>query len=175
MQEAGQDPGAESGLLAAYLASYARLRAALLRRTGSPSAAEDLSQELYLRLAGRAAAHTEAEVANPEGYVRRMAQNIASDWRRGAARQGMPAPVSADIPSDAPSAERTLLARERLKQVLELADLLPPRCREVFVLRKLKGLEQHEIAARLGISLNMVQKHLRKALEDIAAGLAARE
>ena len=158
-----------TGLVAAYLNSYSRLRQALQRRTGCAAAAEDLSQDVYLRLADR----EDRDLASPEAYVARTAANLALDWRRSAVRRGVMAPFPSDLASDLPSAERTLVARERLKLVLQIADRLPPRCREVFVLRKLEGLEQREIAERLGISMNMVQKHLRKALEDIAAGLEA--
>jgi RNA polymerase sigma-70 factor (ECF subfamily) len=44
---------------------------------------------------------------------------------------------------------------------------LPPRCREAFILFKIEGLSQKQIAVNLGISLNMVERHLIRALLDI--------
>jgi RNA polymerase sigma factor (sigma-70 family) len=64
----------------------------------------------------------------------------------------------------AASPERIALARERLALLAAAMDELPPRCREVFVLRQVEQLDQAEIARRLCISRNMVEKHLRKAL-----------
>ena len=159
---------AHAGIVAAYLRNYDRLRGLLLRGTGCASTAEDLSQTAFLRLLRT---HS-SDIANPEGYIARIGSNLAIDWQRAVQRGGYANEIPTDLPSEAPSAERVLLGRERLRLVLKIAESLPPRCREVFVLRKIEGLEQSEIAERLGISLNMVQKHLRKALEDIAAGLA---
>ena len=48
---------------------------------------------------------------------------------------------------------------------------LPPRCREVFVLYMNDGLDLGEIAARLGMSRNMAQKHMRLALARCWAAL----
>lgn len=48
---------------------------------------------------------------------------------------------------------------------------LPPRCRQVFIMRRFGGLHQEEIARRLGISRNMVEKHMRLALERLRAAL----
>jgi RNA polymerase sigma-70 factor (ECF subfamily) len=41
---------------------------------------------------------------------------------------------------------------------------LPPKCREVFELRKFEGLSQRQVAERMGIAQSTVEKHLIKAL-----------
>lgn len=159
------------GLTAAYLSLYGRLKASLTRRTGSAEVAEDLVQDAYLRLAAKDG----VAVATPEAYVWRTVGNLALDYRRGAGVRGLaiePERLLDAVPDPAPSAERRLTDQARLKQVLAIIPRLPPRCREVFVLRKLEGLDQAEIAARLGVSRNMVEKHLRRALEIIAEELA---
>lgn len=46
---------------------------------------------------------------------------------------------------------------------------LSPRVREVFVLHKVHGLKQREIARRLGISESTVEKHIAKGLAAMAA------
>jgi hypothetical protein len=47
--------------------------------------------------------------------------------------------MAAAIPDDTPDPERHALAQNRLQIVLDLAEALPPRCREIFALRKLEG------------------------------------
>lgn len=44
--------------------------------------------------------------------------------------------------------------------------LLPPRCRDVFVLTELHGYTVPEVATVLGISKEDVKKHLRRALRE---------
>ena len=45
--------------------------------------------------------------------------------------------------------------------------LLPPRCRDVFVLKEIHGYTPAEIAAALGISTTDVKRHLRKAVREV--------
>jgi RNA polymerase sigma factor (sigma-70 family) len=60
--------------------------------------------------------------------------------------------------------ERQLIARQELRRLALAIDELPPRCREVFLLSRFESMANGEIAIRLGISRNMVEKHLIKAL-----------
>ncbi|HMK23276.1 MAG TPA: sigma factor-like helix-turn-helix DNA-binding protein [Terriglobales bacterium] len=58
---------------------------------------------------------------------------------------------------------------ERLFQLTMLrALLLPPRCRDVFVLKEIHGYKPAEIAAALGMSTNEVKRHLRRALREMS-------
>jgi RNA polymerase sigma factor (sigma-70 family) len=163
-----EPPQTRGGLIAAYLSGYDRLRAMLTRRTGCSSTAEDLTQTTFVRLSDAAV----SDVANPDHYVRRIGTNLALDRRRMALRVGPLEEVPEDLASEAPSPERALLAQERLRLILEIANRMPQPRRDVFILRKIEGVEPDEVAKRLGISINMVQKHVRRALDDIAKGLA---
>jgi RNA polymerase sigma factor (sigma-70 family) len=147
-----------------------RLHARITRRTCCPDQAEDVVQDSYLRFAQRDA----GEIRNPESYLLRVARNLVIDRSRSTVLIE-PTPVDDLLPSPDPSPERVLLGKEHLRRVMQIADQLPPRCRDVFLLRKVEGWEQHEIAAHLNISVNMVQKHLRKALADISAALDAED
>jgi RNA polymerase sigma factor (sigma-70 family) len=51
--------------------------------------------------------------------------------------------------------------------VMLRALLLPPRCRDVFVLKEIHGYTPAEIAAALGISTTDVNRHLRKAMREV--------
>ena len=53
---------------------------------------------------------------------------------------------------------------ERLEEILSV---LPPKCREIFLLSKLHGLKYQEIALKLGISVKTVENQMGKALKLI--------
>jgi RNA polymerase sigma-70 factor (ECF subfamily) len=65
-----------------------------------------------------------------------------------------------------------VIARQELRRLAAAIDTLPPRCREVFLLVRFENLSNGEAAIRLGISRNMVEKHLIKALLQIRRHLS---
>lgn len=50
-------------------------------------------------------------------------------------------------------------------------DKLPPKCREVFILSRKEFLSNKEIAAKLNISENTVEQHIRKAISKLRMSL----
>lgn len=59
------------------------------------------------------------------------------------------------------------------KAVVDAIEALPPRCRQVYLLSRQKGLRNSDVAERLGISVNTVEaqvtiahRKLRAALQD---------
>src|SRR5690606_3973740 len=66
-----------------------------------------------------------------------------------------------------PSAERAVSGRQELARVQRLIDELPERCRLVFQMRKIDALSQKEVAARLGVSENVVEKEAARGLRLI--------
>jgi len=69
------------------------------------------------------------------------------------------------IACGAPSAEIRLLDQEKVRRIAAVVETMPLRCRQVFVLIKLDELSVGETATRLGISQDMVRKHIRHALQ----------
>jgi len=69
-----------------------------------------------------------------------------------------------DVTSDAPGPDRHLLARRDLEALEAAITALPPKCRTVFLLSRIEGLSNAEVAKRCGISVKMVEKHLAKAI-----------
>ena len=65
--------------------------------------------------------------------------------------------------------------RQRIAIVGRAIDGLPPRCRDAFLLCKRDHLSPAEAAETLGISRNMVEKHLRHALKHCRTVLARYE
>jgi RNA polymerase sigma-70 factor (ECF subfamily) len=168
--------GPPSGLLAVFLSLRPELGRFLNARGAQDAEAEDLLQDLYLRL-------REANVgpiAEPRAYLYRMANNLMLDLRRSATRRLRREEAWTDAGAGAqrdvdpqPSAEDTLLARERLKAVGDALAKLPERTREVFQRYRLGGEPQKTIALDLAISVSAVEKHLQHAYRAVIDARAA--
>lgn len=162
-------------LIQAFLTHYDTLRARVERRVRSPELAADIVQDCYLRIVEHDPA---VRIDNPLAFLHRVIGNLTIDRLRELevrTRGTETDEPSAEIADHAPGNEAILLGRQRLALLMQAVDELPPRCREVFILRKLRHLEYDDIAHRMGISRNMVEKHLRKALLHCQARLAEHE
>jgi RNA polymerase sigma-70 factor (ECF subfamily) len=153
-------------------------RASLVRfftlRTSSPAEAEDIVQDIYLKIARVESTSVESAAA----FLYRLGMNAMLDRvrarRRRTARDGAyyDAHVGGspgDEPeADAPDPEAVIEARRRLKALLASVKELPDQCRKVFVMHKIDGLSYAEVAAALGISRSAVEKHMMAALRKLA-------
>ncbi|WP_447970951.1 sigma-70 family RNA polymerase sigma factor [Nitrospira sp. M1] len=150
---------------------YGELVGYFTKKLGSASLASEVIHETYLRV-GKI--RQNLLIANPRAYLYRIANNLATDlYRKERIRSKYlsPEPLQDTIPYEAPSADQEVEGRERLSLLLRAVEELPPRCREVFMMRKFEQMDYQEIAIQLGISKNMVEKHLRKALQHCRAQL----
>lgn len=153
-----------SALVAAIEQSYNELLGYVSARVGCRATAADIVHETYLRVAVMPGAEA---IGNPKAFVYTVAGNLALDHLRAKQSHGkyvVQKSVEDREHPQAPSPEVELEGRERLHRLMQAVDELPPRCREVFVLRRFENLHQAQIAERLGISRNMVEKHMRRAL-----------
>lgn len=149
-----------------------RLRRFFFGRLHCREDAADATQETFLRLL-TVPAHSRIE--HPQAYLFRVARAVAyaSVARKRTDGEVLDyAALFEDVVDDMPGPERIVDARQRLLRFAKVIEDLPPRCRQVFVLSRLNGLPNGEIATRLGISRNMVEKHVIRAL---LACRAARE
>ena len=165
-------------LLAEYLRRRGNIVRFLAARAGSLAAAEDLAQELYLKLAGR---DRTAEIGNPSALLYRMALNLMLDRARGesrmAARDGAWRQVSGselggvDIANE-PPADEAAASAQRLRQLVAAVGELAPQMGRAFRLHKLEGLSHAETARAMGLSVKAVEKHVSAALKALAAKLS---
>jgi RNA polymerase sigma-70 factor (ECF subfamily) len=162
-----------SRVLHAYLEHEAALRRFLSRFLSRAQDIEDVSQEAFLKAF---AAEATQPVLAPKAFLFRIAKNLALNQRarfvnsRTGPFDGGDEGAAA-IPSDAPSAEDQTLAREKLALFCEAISSLPPQCRQVFLLRKVQGYSQKEIARRTGVSVSTVEKHIALGLVRCSAYL----
>jgi RNA polymerase sigma factor (sigma-70 family) len=154
------------------------LRPELLRfltaRLGDVGEAEDLLQELWIRVSRGVAA---GPVSNGRAYLYRAAQNLALDRvrerRRRAARDGewadgqraaLPGPEPADARANA---EAVLLAREEAGALAAAIAALPEAAGRAFRMHKLEGMPHAEVARALGITRSGVEKHMAVAMAHL--------
>lgn len=145
------------------------------RILGDASLAEDVTQTLWLRVQRIA---DPAAIKDKRAYLYRLVLNLTSDQmrsrKRGAALFDGPADDARMI-NAAPTTETLIIHRQRLDMLAAAIDELPPRCREVFILRRVEGLTPAEVADRLGIAPNTVAKHVRHAISHCQTRLAEGE
>jgi RNA polymerase sigma-70 factor (ECF subfamily) len=147
-------------------AHYADLKAAEQRRGHSREAASDIVHDLYIKLA------EQPDVLKGKrslmGFLSRAAINLGVDRMRrtrfeermfsGTEDEAIAAPADADAPDHA------LEIEARLAVLRDAIAALPARRRSVFILHHLHRMEPDEIARKLNISRNMVDRHLRRAV-----------
>lgn len=157
-------------LAATYLAHRAQLLR-FLRARGAGEAAEDLLQELWLRLAR---APDPGAAANL-GYMLRTADRLMIDRYRAARQQAAREqawsalqPGIADDIAPAPDAERRIAARQEVARVEQALAALGERPAAIFRKHRIEGQPQRAIAAELGISLSTVESDLRRAYRALA-------
>lgn len=147
-------------------------------RLGSAAAAEDLVQDIYLKIS---ALDPATLVQNEPAFLYRLGSNLMLDkmrqQRRSAARDGDWRDVSTTLVegqeiADEPAADEAVAQRQRLAIMLAALDQLPEAQRQAFRLHKLEAMSQAEVAERLGVSRSSVEKYIAAALKSLVAKLA---
>ena len=149
------------------------LRAWLRSRFPRGVELDDLVQEAFARVL-RARA-TGAAMRSPKAFLFATARNLALDGLRHRQVSGEDTLVpfeSLDVLDESLGIPETIDRNEKLERLTIAIQSLPARCREVMTLRKVYGLSQKDIAARLGISECTVSAQLtigvRKCTESFA-------
>ena len=162
-------------ILEAYLENEIALKRYLRRFIRSREAADDLAQEAFLRAF---AAESRLVIETPEAFLFKVAKNLALNEL---ARQSAVAiePLGdferLDVIEDSSqaAADDVVDSRERIRLLARAIAALPPQCAKVFILRKMQGLSQNEIAVRLNISVRTVENHVAVGLSRCKAYMRA--
>jgi RNA polymerase sigma-19 factor, ECF subfamily len=139
------------------------LRRYLIRRLRKPQDADDLAQEVYLRLLR----HDESRcVHKPLAYLYGIASHVVADYRMDERRDRDHVMFDSDSNADEPARvlPDDMADRLNLQQQLERAlSQLPSTHAAVLLAHKRDGLSYEEVAAQLGLSIHTVEKYLTQA------------
>lgn len=164
-----------------YLDTYKDLCLLALRHVHSVSVAEDIVQDAFCKvLVRRPDVFRLEDGSQIRAYMWRTVRNGAVDWcRRHAGR-------SSSLEERAIDAELSVLVDalctsenfgeydyDIISRTLDdVVSGLPPRAREVYSLRREKGLSNKDVAQRLGVSVKAVEKQMTISLKRIRKALA---
>ncbi len=139
------------------------------RRVRSRDEAEDLTQEVFLRLVRRPDG---ADIDNPEAFVFRTAVNLLRDRSRRdkTFRSHLNETEIRQDRFEGISPERVLQDRQALQAVMRRLAELDERTRDAFILHRLEGWKHAEIARTFGVSVSSVEKYIIKALAHLMRG-----
>ncbi|MFN2452671.1 MAG: sigma-70 family RNA polymerase sigma factor [Pyrinomonadaceae bacterium] len=146
------------------------------RFTSRPDAAEDLTQEVFVRVY-RSLAQYDAKQGDLQNWLMRLARNlIIDDYRR---RQRQPQDTHADdledhsyhLRSTTNSVQRDMERRELGAQVQAGIDKLPPDLRTCVILRDIEELSYQEIVDLLHIPEGTVKSRINRGRIELAKTL----
>lgn len=145
------------------------MRSWLRRRVPTDADVEDIVQECYCRIAQLADV---TQVILPRAYFFAVARNLVHQRVKAARVVKIEAIIDLDTwESDEPSPERVAAARQELGRVQQALSQLTERARRIFVMRKIDGMTQKEIARALGVTESVVENDASRGLRAVLRAL----
>ncbi|MDD7884923.1 RNA polymerase sigma-70 factor [Flavivirga sp. 57AJ16] len=134
--------------------------------------AEEIIQNVFLKV------WTKKNIqSNINGYLYRVTRNACLDYLRSKKQllniennlSQLEASINYDAFSD--DAASLVIEKELYQAVLKSIDLLPPKCKDVFVKSRIEGLNHKEISEKMDISKKTIETHITKALKHLRVSL----
>lgn len=149
---------------------FAALRRFFARRAHAADV-DDLMQDVALRMETRRA---DGPIQNVEGYLFQVAHSVLTDRaRRDATRCRSRHNSLEEIhhPVEVLSPLRVLEGREQVQRLVAALDTLPARARQAFVLHRFEDMSYSAIARQMGVSVSAVEKHIARAVRQLAEAI----
>lgn len=156
-----------SSITSIFLENNLFLRKFLTRYLRKDMDVEDVLQDTYLKVY-----HLEqkgTKIDKPKSFLFTVAKNLALNELNRQSRR-ISETIDDCLGEEAveqlkhPSADNEIEAHQALGQYCEAIAQLPPKCRQVYLLRKVHGLSHKDIARRMGMSLDAVEKQLFRGM-----------
>lgn len=149
--------------------THARELEAFARQRIGGDEARDVVHDAYLRVMNYAG---DAAIENPRAYLYRVTANVAND--HGVRSKAHGEQTEPDVDFDAlhsplPGPEATAAARNTLQRCNAALEDLPAIYRHVFLLHRVDGMAQGDVAMALGIPKRTVERYIAKALAHCLA------
>lgn len=139
------------------------LHSFLLRRVACPDTANDLLQDVFLRLVNLKSAEP---IQNPRAFIYRIAANLATDHLRRQHETTSFSETAIDVFADESTGpESVLFSQQQLGLCENVLDELPPLCLKILIMSRFEGLTHKQISEKLGISVSWVEKNIMTALK----------
>lgn len=150
------------------------LMAFFLRRVHNPADAEDLTQEVFIRIA----AQSGTAMQSADAYIFQTAANLLRDRsRKQKVRSDYAAAMQVVEGTGVETLDpyRVAAGREALALLNSGIEELPERTRQIFLLFRYENLDQRTIAESFGISRSAVEKHIYRAMAHLMSKIGAPE
>ena len=160
--------GDASGLRTVYRLTSAKLFGICLRICGDRQAAEDVLQEVYVKVWRRAGSFA-AERASPISWLAMIAHNAAIDWRRASRHSD----TSADeatlraIPDKAPLADALAEQDEDRRRLLACLDGLDSSQSSAIRRAFLDGVTYQQLSDESGTPLGTIKSWIRRGMQKL--------
>lgn len=169
MTSDGNELPAQAGLQQMCLSLRGELKRFLVARGTNAADAEDLLQELYIKIGTT----TTGPIRAPRAYLYQTLNNMAHTSRRTEMRRQardadwIDARQAGSEIDKSPDPETALADGDELARVEAHLRELPERTAYIFRQYRIEGATQKAIAHELGISLSAVEKHLQRAYKAV--------
>jgi len=186
MRFQGGDRSAFAGLVRRHKTSVYNF---ILRQVRLPQVAEDLVQDVFVKIVQNAADFKHEARFSTWAYT--IARNVCIDHLRKASLRRHPSldqPTSGSDGEDGPSlgermadphpsasVERVAIGTELGQRIARAVERLPQEQREVFLLREIGNVPFKDIAEITGVPENTVKSRMRYALERLQEALGEYE
>jgi RNA polymerase sigma-70 factor (ECF subfamily) len=143
---------------------YSRRLGGFIRsRVWDDAEADDILQEVFIRVHRNLCCQPESEWNKPESWIYQIARNLIIDhYRRRRETAELPEnlPTEPDLPEGDPEAELALSLKEMI-------DELPEPYRHALIVTEYQGLSQKQLAESLGISLSGSKSRVQRARDRL--------
>jgi RNA polymerase sigma factor (sigma-70 family) len=152
----------------------ARVYRLAYRLTGNPHDAEDLTQEVFVRVFRSLSSYTPGTF---EGWLHRITTNLFLDWARRKQRirfEGLADEMAHRLPGSEPTPAEAFDDSHLDDDVQAALKALPPEYRAAVVLCDIEGFSYEEIAATLGVKLGTVRSRIHRGRAQLRTALEHR-
>ena len=141
----------------------------ILHNCKSPQDAEDMTQEVFIRLWE----NSQTQITSLKAYLYTIARNVVIDRTRRGINKLIFEALNEEQHATLIDEESETDENEKLLSIVHhIANSMPERRLEVYKLRWVEGLSRKEIANKMGITVTTVDIHLKKGIDYLRSAVS---